>query len=90
MKPDLTPLKRVASIDIGTNTILLLIAEVEERRINPLFEAETVVGLGKGVQKNGILTKEAMNRGFETLSHAAGRQGRPDRGGVADRHRSGE
>ena len=68
MKPDLTPLKRVASIDIGTNTILLLIAEVEERRINPLFEAETVVGLGKGVQKNGILTKEAMNRGFETLS----------------------
>jgi len=68
VKPDLTPLKRVASIDIGTNTILLLIAEVEERRINPLFEAETVVGLGKGVQKNGILTKEAMNRGFETLS----------------------
>jgi exopolyphosphatase/guanosine-5'-triphosphate,3'-diphosphate pyrophosphatase len=67
VKSDLTLLKRVASIDIGTNTILLLIAEVEEGRINPLFEAETVVGLGKGVQKNGILTKEAMNRGFETL-----------------------
>ena len=59
---------RVASIDIGTNTILLLIAEVEGEKITPLFEKETVVGLGKGVQKNGILMTEAMHRGLQTLS----------------------
>ena len=29
---------------------------------------ETVARLGEGVQKSGILTKEAMNRGIETLS----------------------
>lgn len=59
---------RVASIDIGTNTILLLIAEMDKGRINPLFEMETVVRLGEGVQKNGILSKEAMDRGLQTLA----------------------
>ncbi len=68
MKSSPTSLKRVASIDIGPNTILLLIAEVGKEKINPLFEMETVVRLGEGVQENGILTKEAMNRGIETLS----------------------
>jgi exopolyphosphatase/guanosine-5'-triphosphate,3'-diphosphate pyrophosphatase len=58
----------LASIDIGTNTILLLIAEVEGEKIKPLFETETVARLGEGVQKSGILAKEAMNRGIETLS----------------------
>jgi len=68
VKSSPTSLKKVASIDIGTNTILLLIAEVEGEKITPLFEKETVVGLGKGVQKNGILMTEAMHRGLQTLS----------------------
>ena len=59
---------RVASIDIGTNTILLLIAEAEEEKLKPLFEMETIVRLGEGVHKNGILSKEAMNRGLQTLT----------------------
>jgi exopolyphosphatase / guanosine-5'-triphosphate,3'-diphosphate pyrophosphatase len=63
-----TSRKRLASIDIGTNTILLLVAEVEGEKIKPLFETETVARLGEGVQKSGILAKEAMNRGIETLS----------------------
>jgi exopolyphosphatase/guanosine-5'-triphosphate,3'-diphosphate pyrophosphatase len=59
---------KVASIDIGTNTILLLIANVVGERLVPLFEKETVVRLGEGLQKNGVLSKEAMIRGYETLS----------------------
>jgi exopolyphosphatase/guanosine-5'-triphosphate,3'-diphosphate pyrophosphatase len=59
---------RVASIDIGTNTILLLIAEVQGGRLKPLFEMETIVRLGEGVQKNGILLPEAMDRGLQALS----------------------
>ncbi len=73
MKSSPTSLKRVASIDVGTNTILLLIAEVEGEKITPLYEMETVVRLGEGVQENGILTKEAMNRGLQTLSQYLGR-----------------
>ena len=68
MKSDPSSLKRVASIDIGTNTILLLIAEVDKGRIKPLFERETVVRLGERVHENGILLKEAMRRGLQTLS----------------------
>ena len=59
---------RVASIDIGTNTILLLIADVDEGELRPLFEMETIVGLGKGLQKDGILSQEAMKRGLQTLT----------------------
>ena len=68
MKSDPTSLKRVASIDIGTNTILLLIAKVESGKIHPLFEIETVARLGEGVQKNGLLLKEAMERSLQTLA----------------------
>ncbi len=68
MKSDPSSFKRVASIDIGTNTILLLIAEVDEGRIRPLLEIETVVRLGERVHENGILLKEAMRRGLQTLS----------------------
>ena len=59
---------RAASIDIGTNTILLLIGEIEKGKIKPLSDMETVVRLGEGVQKNGILSEEAIKRGLQTLS----------------------
>jgi exopolyphosphatase/guanosine-5'-triphosphate,3'-diphosphate pyrophosphatase len=59
---------RVASIDIGTNTILLLIAETGEGKLKPLLEMETIVGLGKGLQKDGDLSQEAMERGVQTLA----------------------
>jgi len=59
--------ERVASIDIGTNTILLLIAEVRKRKLKTLFDTETIVRLGEGVQKNGIISEGAMQRGFQTL-----------------------
>ena len=68
MKSDPTFPKRVASIDIGTNTILLLISEVKRGKIHPLFEMETVVRLGEGLQKNKMLLKEAMERGLQTLA----------------------
>ncbi len=59
---------KLASIDIGTNTILLLIAETGRGRIEPLFETETVVGLGKGLQRAALLSDEAMDRGLQTLA----------------------
>jgi exopolyphosphatase/guanosine-5'-triphosphate,3'-diphosphate pyrophosphatase len=68
MKSDPTSVKRVASIDIGTNTILLLVAEVDQERINPLFEMETIVRLGENLQKSGVLSPDAMERGLQTLT----------------------
>jgi exopolyphosphatase/guanosine-5'-triphosphate,3'-diphosphate pyrophosphatase len=68
VKSDPFSFKRTASIDIGTNTILLLIAEVDQGRIKPLFEMETVVRLGERIHESGVLLKEAMSRGLRTLS----------------------
>jgi exopolyphosphatase/guanosine-5'-triphosphate,3'-diphosphate pyrophosphatase len=68
VKSNPSPVKRVASIDIGTNTILLLIAEVGEGEINPLFEMETVVRLGENLQKTGVISSQAMDRGLQTLT----------------------
>ncbi len=68
MKSNPTFPKRVASIDIGTNTILLFIAEIERGILKPLLEKETVVRLGEGLQENAILTEGAMERGIQTLT----------------------
>lgn len=59
--------KRFASFDLGTNTFLLLIADVEDTRIEPVYEKETVVRLGKGVAAAGNLNAEAMQRGLACL-----------------------
>jgi len=68
LKFDLSFPGSVASIDIGTNTILLLVAETKEGVVKPLFEEETIVRLGEGLQRNGVLSAEAMKRGLQTLS----------------------
>ncbi len=59
---------RVAAIDLGTNTFLLLIAEMDRGKVRPLLERETVVRLGKGLQKEGLISEASMRRGRETLS----------------------
>ena len=68
MKSDPTFPERVASIDIGTNTILLLIAEVVQGGLRPLVEKEMIVRLGEGVHQNGVLLEGAMERGLQTLT----------------------
>jgi exopolyphosphatase/guanosine-5'-triphosphate,3'-diphosphate pyrophosphatase len=56
-------LRRLASIDIGTNTALLLIAEVtEELAIHPLVQKEKIVRLGEGVDERRLLKPEAVAR----------------------------
>jgi len=57
----------VASIDVGTNTILLLIAKMSEGRLQPLLEVETIVRLGKDLGKKGVLSEEPMNRAMDAL-----------------------
>ena len=58
MKTPLPPPHRFASIDVGTNTLLLLIAEMVRGRLESRFEMETVVRLGGGSQnKRGDLAR---------------------------------
>jgi exopolyphosphatase/guanosine-5'-triphosphate,3'-diphosphate pyrophosphatase len=61
------PTKRLASFDLGTNTFLLLVADIGDGRVEPVYEKETIVRLGKGVDAAGNLNAEAMQRGLACL-----------------------
>ncbi|HEX6205099.1 MAG TPA: Ppx/GppA phosphatase family protein [Solirubrobacterales bacterium] len=52
--------KRVAVIDIGTNSTRLLVADVAGGRVSPLDRRSTVTRLGRGVDLSGHLSTEAI------------------------------
>lgn len=60
--------KRLAAIDIGTNTILLLIAEIAARESFKVLEDHAVITrLGEGVDRNGLLSEAGQRRSLEAL-----------------------
>ena len=58
---------KCAAIDIGTNTILLLIAEKEGDVFHDIVDVSTIVRLGEGLVNSGSLKKEAMSRTIDAL-----------------------
>jgi exopolyphosphatase/guanosine-5'-triphosphate,3'-diphosphate pyrophosphatase len=53
---------RVAAIDIGTNTVLLLVAEKRDGKLVAVEEHATITRLGQGVDKTRSLAPEAVER----------------------------
>ncbi len=61
--------KRIAIIDIGTNTFNLLVVDRYENDFDIVYKERIGVGLGhKGINHSNI-APEAFNRGIETLKH---------------------
>lgn len=55
-------MRRLAAIDIGTNTVLLLIAEVGVGgKILPLRQEQITTRLGKGLQEKSVLSTSAID-----------------------------
>ncbi len=60
---------RVAAVDIGSNSIHMVVAEVDaDGRFRVLDRAKDMVGLGGRTHNEGVLSAEAMDRGVETLA----------------------
>jgi exopolyphosphatase/guanosine-5'-triphosphate,3'-diphosphate pyrophosphatase len=59
---------RVASIDIGTNSTRLLVADVEEGRLSELDRRLAITRLGDRVDRSGHLDAAAMERVHERLA----------------------
>jgi exopolyphosphatase/guanosine-5'-triphosphate,3'-diphosphate pyrophosphatase len=55
------------AIDIGTNTILLLIADVSNDHVRVLHEEQRTPRIGKGVDQNRVISMEAMERAIMVL-----------------------
>ncbi len=56
-----------AAIDIGTNTVLLLVAEVNDRDIQVIHEEQRIPRLGKGVDNTKLLHKNSVERVLQSL-----------------------
>ncbi len=60
---------RVAAIDIGSNSLHMIVAQVEaDGRFHVLDRAKEMVRLGQRTLSSGRLSAEAMNTGMRTLS----------------------
>jgi exopolyphosphatase/guanosine-5'-triphosphate,3'-diphosphate pyrophosphatase len=61
--------ERIAAIDVGSNTILLTVAEYQaESGLTVVQEGEEQPRLGAGVSVTGLLSEEAMRRALQTLA----------------------
>mgnify|MGYP001627820404 CR=1 FL=1 len=56
-----------AAIDIGTNTVLLLVAQENEDGLKILHEEQRMPRLGKGVDVNKSLSEESMGRVISSI-----------------------
>ncbi len=60
---------RISVIDIGTNTILLLVADVDDRGgLTPVYHGQTIARLGKGVDEQRNILPETVDRVLSTLA----------------------
>jgi exopolyphosphatase / guanosine-5'-triphosphate,3'-diphosphate pyrophosphatase len=62
-----TTVSRVAAVDIGTNTVRLLVVESGPPSVE-VVRAHRVVGLGEGVDGTGVLGEAAMERTIQGLA----------------------
>ncbi|MDB5591720.1 Ppx/GppA phosphatase family protein [Enterovirga sp.] len=58
----------IAIIDIGSNSVRLVIYEGHSRAPTPLYNEKLLCGLGKGVATTGRLPEDAVHRALEALA----------------------
>jgi exopolyphosphatase/guanosine-5'-triphosphate,3'-diphosphate pyrophosphatase len=61
--------RRVAAIDIGSNSVRCIIVEAQERgKFRVLDDEKATVRLGEGIAKDGAISRNAWERSMEALS----------------------
>ena len=56
-----------ASIDIGSNSVLLLAGELSEGQLVEHLSEANITGLGKDLDKNGTFLKQSMDETYKVL-----------------------
>lgn len=65
----LQPDSRIAVLDIGTNTCLMLIAEMKDGKPNAVLDLLESPRLGEGIKQTGIISPEAMKRAAKVIKN---------------------
>ena len=60
--------RRIAVIDVGTNTIRLLVSDVDEGVIVPIFTDKALVRLGRDLALHGEFSEELLGHVTRTLA----------------------
>ena len=58
---------KIASVDLGSNSTRLLIADVSEEKFNTLERSHVVTKMAEGLEENGFISDEARKRVIKTL-----------------------
>lgn len=58
----------LAAIDVGTNSVKLLVARVERSRVRPLLQKVVITRLGEGLGKRSTISHVAALRTLDTLA----------------------
>jgi exopolyphosphatase/guanosine-5'-triphosphate,3'-diphosphate pyrophosphatase len=62
---------RVAAIDVGSNTVRLLVASLEDGAVKPIQEERTAVGLAREIERSGLIPDEKIARAAEVAQRYA-------------------
>lgn len=73
----------VAVIDVGSNSVRLVLFRVEDRALWPVFNEKTMAGLGRGARQTGRLNPDGVEAALRTLKRFAALL---DAKGVSARH----
>ncbi|MGZ3447657.1 MAG: Ppx/GppA phosphatase family protein, partial [Myxococcaceae bacterium] len=65
-------MSRLAAVDVGTNSVLLLVAERgDDGVLRPVREEAEITRLGRGVDRSGVLSAEGLETTLEVLGRFA-------------------
>lgn len=63
--------RRVGVVDVGSNSIRLVVYDVRGRAMQPRFNEKVLAGLGKGLNDSGKLNKEGVEMALTALTRFA-------------------
>ncbi|MCU0317065.1 MAG: hypothetical protein MUC92_10780 [Fimbriimonadaceae bacterium] len=61
---------RKAALDVGSNSVLLLVSELQEEKWVPIWEESEVTGLGVGTKRTGLLSEDGMAKTLDAVQRS--------------------
>ncbi|MGA2411557.1 MAG: Ppx/GppA family phosphatase, partial [Candidatus Binataceae bacterium] len=66
---------KLAAFDVGSNTILMLVAELANGKLNKIADFARITRLGRGVDANHKLNPDSAKLSLETIIEFANKAG---------------